>query len=314
MWISLAATVSSAVSCGTLGGRAGRGRGPDAEGRSGPEIRDVPFQAREAGPRKRVIVLPFLDAGVTRSETASKAARDAVVRSLQRTDEFVVVATSDFPRETSQFLRNGEYDLEAMAKIAQSAGLAAVIEGRVSEVKAKRMGDDIGLVRQVRARLEATVQLRVASTKSGHVVLNDVRTAAVESAITRVAERSFSDRYIEEDPRLVEEAVAKAFQASIPKISQALEKLNWEGRVALVKGERVYLNAGRLSGLQIGDVLKVTEEGEDVYDPESGSLVGRVPGRLKGTVEIVSYFGKDGAVAVVHSGSGFKENDQVEIY
>ncbi|MDZ4084592.1 MAG: hypothetical protein U1E10_16745, partial [Bdellovibrionales bacterium] len=93
-----------------------------------------------------------------------------------------------------------------------------------------------------------------------------------------------------------------------------VEKLSWEGRVALVKGERVYLNAGRLSGLQVGDILRISEEGEDVHDPETGNYIGRVPGRLKGTVEIVSYFGRDGAIAVLHSGSGFRENDLVELY
>ena len=33
---------------------------------------------------------------------------------------------------------------------------------------------------------------------------------------------------------------------------------------------------------------------------------------MKGTVEIISYFGNDGAVTSVHSGSGFKESDLVE--
>ena len=279
-----------------------------------PEIRDVPYQARDGSPRKRVIVLPFVDSGVTRTPAAAQAARDALVRALRATGEFVIVATADFPRDPAQFLKNGEYDLEAMAKLAQNAGLAAVIEGRVVEIKAKRMGDAVGLVRQVRAQMDATVQVRMASAKTGHVILDEMRSATIESSVTRLAERSFSDRYLEEDPKLVEDAVAKAVRTTVPKIAQSLDKLNWEGRVALVKGERLYLNAGRISGIQIGDILKVTDDGEDVYDPESGSLIGKVPGRLKGTVEVISYFGKDGAVAVVHSGSGFKENDAIEIY
>jgi len=76
----------------------------------------------------------------------------------------------------------------------------------------------------------------------------------------------------------------------------------------------LYLNVGRTSGLQVGDLLKVMDDGDDIYDPENGSHVGRVPGRLKGTLELISYFGADGSVAVIHSGSGFKENDRVEIY
>src|SRR5690606_25714789 len=99
--------------------------------------------------------------------------------------------------------------------------------------------------------------------------------------------------------------VRKAFVSSVPNVLRAVEKLSWEGRVAMVAGERIFVNAGRLSGLQIGDILKVTEEGEDVYDPETGRFIGTAPGRLKGTIEVVTYFGKDGAIAVIHSGSGF---------
>lgn len=281
-----------------------------------PEIRDLPYQAREKSdqsPRKRVMVLPFIDSPA-RSEKASQAARDAFVRAMRKTDDFVIVSNTDFPKDIATYFKNGEYDLESMGKIGGGMGLAAIIEGRIVDIKAKRIGDEVGLVRQVKARVNANVQIRVVNTKNGHVILNETRSAEIEDTTTRVAERSFSDRFLEEDPKLIEAVVSKAFQGTVPRIVQSIEKLSWEGRVALVKGDRVYLNAGRLSGLQIGDILKITEDGEDVYDPESGALIGRVPGRLKGTVEVISYFGKDGAISLVHSGSGFRENDRVELY
>lgn len=283
---------------------------------SRPEVKDVPYQARErsdSSPRKRVMVLPFID-GTGRSDKAAVFAREALNRALRRTDEFVIVSNADFPKDLSTYMKNNEYDLESIAKIAGGMGLAAVIEGRIIEVKAKRIGDEVGLVRQIRARISATVQMRMVNTKNSHIVLNETRTAEVEEATTRIAERSFSDRFLEEDPKLIDAVVTKAFQSTVPRIVQSVEKLSWEGRVALVKGDRIYLNAGRLSGLQIGDILKVTEEGEDVYDPDSGALLGKVPGRLKGTIEVVTYFGKDGAIGIVHSGSGFRENDRVELY
>lgn len=283
---------------------------------SGPEIKDVPFQAREKSdmaPRKRVMVLPFID-GSGRSDKAALFARDSFVRSLKRTDDFVIVSNTDFPKDISTYLKNGEYDLETMAKIGGSMGLASILEGKIVEVKAKRIGDEVGLVRQVRAKMSATVNLRMVNTKNSHIAMNESRSADIEETTTRVAERSFSDRFLEEDPKLIDAVVTKAFQSTIPRIVQSVEKLSWEGKVALVKGDRIYLNAGRLSGLQIGDILKVTEDGEDVYDPENGGLIGKVPGRLKGTIEVVSYFGKDGSIGIVHSGSGFHENDRVELY
>ena len=292
---------------------------PRTGGSSRPEVRDVPFQARsgknELNPRKRVMVLPFLDDGqAQRSKNAADAARDGFVRALKRTDEFVVVSNTEFPKDVVTYLKNGEYDLESMGKLGGGIGVSAILEGRILQIKAKRIGDAIGLVREVRARVTALVQLRMVSTVNGHIIMNETREATIEDSTTRVAERAASDRLLEEDPKLVEQVVMEAFRTTVPKIVQNVDKLSWEGRVALVKGERIYLNAGRLSGLQIGDILKITEDGEDVYDPDSGALIGKVPGRLKGTVEIVSYFGKDGAISIVHSGSGFRENDHVELY
>lgn len=309
--VALATVGLSTVGCSLLSSRS------DVVNKAAPEIRDVPYQARsshEAIPRKRVMVLPFIDQGATRSERVAQIARDTFSRTLIRTDNFVVIANSDFPKDLNQYLKNGEYDLEALAKLASAMGLAAIIEGKIIEVKAKRIGDSIGLVREIRAKMDATVSLRMVASKNAKIVLNEVRSGTVEESTTRIAERAFSDKTLEEDPKLVESAVLKAFQGTVPRILQAIDKLNWEGRIARVSGDRVFLNAGRLTGLQVGDILKITEEGDDVYDPETGILIGSVPGRLKGTVEIVSYFGKDGAVAVVHSGSGFRENDLVELY
>jgi TolB-like protein len=313
--IFFAVTVALALSgCSLLS--ANRQVGIDNQ-KLGPEIRDVPLEAREskdAPLRKRVMVLPFINGGLSRSEDAGRVAREAFLRQLRRTDEFVVVANSDFPKEISAFLKAGEYDLEAMGKIAAAMGISAIIEGRILEVRARRVGDEVGLVRKIRARMNARVQIRMVNTRNGSIILNETREAEAEEATTRVAERAASDRDLADDPILIESVVTRAFQSTLQRIVNAVEKLSWEGRVALVKGERVYLNAGRLSGLQIGDILRISEEGEDVHDPETGSYIGRDPGRLKGTVEVVSYFGKDGAISVLHSGSGFRENDLVELY
>lgn len=285
-----------------------------------PEVRDVPFEARGDGSgkdaplRKRVMVLPFIDGGANKSERAAQAAREAFLKQLRRTDAFVVVSNADFPKDVNAYFRENEYDLDAMAKVASSLGVSAIIEGKIVDVRAKRIGDEVGLVRKVRAKMAAKVQVRMVNTRNGSIILNETREAEAEEGTTRLAERASTDRDLEDDPVLIESVVARAFQSVVPRIGNAVDKLSWEGRVALIKGERVFVNAGRMSGIQIGDILRISEEGEDVYDPELGSYIGRVPGRLKGTVEVVSYFGRDGAISVIHSGSGFRENDLVELY
>ena len=265
-------------------------------------------------PKKRILVLPFLDEQTSRSANVLDQARKSVVAILTQTGQFLVVSNDDFPQGVERFKNQQNYNLEAIAKIAANLGVAAVVEGVIQEVKVKRLSDQVGVFRKVKAQVDGAIRMRVVATKTGREVLNDVRTAQVVSETTKVGEYQTSDRFLEEDPFLIHQVIEKALRGSVSQISLALEKLSWEGRIALVKGERIYLNAGRLSGLQVGDILKVMEEGEEVFDPETGALIGRVPGRMKGTVEIVSYFGKDGAIGIVHSGSGFQENDRVELY
>ena len=204
--------------------------------------------------------------------------------------------------------------MESISKIASGIGVAIVIEGKVLEIKARRKSDAVGLMRTVRADVDGAVRIRAYATKTGKEILNDIRSASVDTSTTRFAMVSANNSDLEEDPELIQNVITKAVQATVPEIVKSVAKIGWEGRIALVKGEKIYINAGRISGLQIGDIIKVSEDGEDIFDPDTGALIGRVPGHMKGTLEIVNYLGQDGAASIVHSGAGFKENDRVELY
>lgn len=281
-----------------------------------PVVQDVPFEARNGDLlKKKLLVLPFLDSELQRSRNVTDVARKVVVEDLFNTRNFIVINNADVGQDLGSFVKESkEYDMPAVAKIAGNLGVSAVVEGRIIEIRAKKMGDEVGLFRKLRAQVDVAVQIRVFGAKSGREIYNAVRRASVEQETTRVGESSYSDRYLQEDPGLIRAGVKKAFQESVGGVVKAVEKLSWEGRIAMVNGEKIYVNAGRLSGIQVGDILKITEEGAEVFDPETGVFIGKSQGRMKGTVEVVSYFGKDGAVAIVHSGSGFQENDPVQLY
>lgn len=282
-----------------------------------PPIRDVPTNARDDRndqPRKRMMVLPFIDLAQDRAKTAAESARRGFLRALGTSKSFVLVDPKDFPRDMNGFRVNDQYDLDAIGKIANGMGVALVVEGRILEIKAKRLGDQVGLVRRIRAQMEAKVQIRVMGAKQGRELMNEIREATIEDTTTRVGSYAYSDKFLEEDPELIEQVVSKAFRSIVPAILAVTKKISWEGRIAQVSGDRIYINAGRRSGIQVGDVLRVNDDGQEVFDPETGQYIGRAPGKMKGTVEVISYFGEDGAVGVIHSGSGFRETDQVEFY
>lgn len=265
--------------------------------------------------RKRILVLPFLNQSSYNGSSYIEEARTLFLSELEKTGEVIILhADAVGLTNLADYKQGNTYKSEDIAKKLKLTGVHAVVEGIVKDIVTVRRGDSVGLFRRVKAEIKAKVELRLVSVRSGQVMLTELREADLSEKITRVAERSFTDKDLMDDPTAVQFVVEAAFEKTIPPLITALQKFSWEGRVALVKGERVYLNAGRQSGLNIGDVLRIVEAQEEVYDPESSQFIGNIKGRMKGTVEVISYFGNDGAVTTVHSGSDFKENDLVEFY
>lgn len=279
-------------------------------------IKDVSFQERkeDASPRKRIMILPFLDSDGSRSQSMRDAARDEFIIDLNKTGDVIAVDSKDLKLDFSKQLANGEYKLAEIAQSAKDLGVSALLEGKIVELKVKNKGDQVGVFRQLKTLFEAQVRVKIVSARSGKELFNTLKTVTVEESNVRVGESVNSDKFFQNNPDILENLVTEAFLDFTPQIIATMEKMTWEGRIAALNGDRIFLNVGKISGIQIGDILKVADEGDEIYDPQSGNYIGKVPGRLKGTLEVVSYFGQDGAIAIVHSGAGFKENDRVELY
>lgn len=288
--------------------------------RSGPNMRreikneNQVSRKEDSTPRKRLMVLPFLDTSDKRPQEFRDKARAAFIQDLNRSGDVIAIDSKELNLDLSKMMEGGQYKLTEVAKAAKALGVNAVLEGKVNDIRIKRKSDNVGVVRHLTSVFEVVAQVRVVTARTGNEVFNTVKTVTLEEQGVRVAERVETDKYLQNNPEMIEVLVKDAFLDFTPQVLGSLEKVSWEGRIAAINGDRLYLNVGKVSGLQMGDLLKVMEDGDDVYDPESGTHIGRVPGRLKGTLEVISYFGNDGSIAIIHSGSGFKENDRIELY
>ncbi|MFM6929186.1 MAG: hypothetical protein ACKOX6_12020 [Bdellovibrio sp.] len=268
----------------------------------------------EQAPRKRLMILPFLDVSDKRPQSLRDRARGAFISDLNRSGDVIALDSKEINLDLSKMIDAGGYKMADVSKAASALGANAVLEGKILDIRIKRKSDNVGIVRHLTSSFEVVAQVRVVTARTGKELFNTIKTVTLEDQGVRVAERVDSDKYMQNNPDLIEVIVKDAFLDFTPQVLAALEKVSWEGRIAAINGDRIYLNVGKVSGLQMGDLLKVLEEGDDVYDPESGTHIGRVPGRVKGTLEVISYFGTDGSIAIIHSGSGFKENDRIELY
>jgi hypothetical protein len=103
-----------------------------------------------------------------------------------------------------------------------------------------------------------------------------------------------------------EKAKVKAIDVTIANLGRSLAKeldgMDWFCRIAKVEGEEVYMNAGRSTGLQVGDVMEVFRPGG------SGE-----PGEVKGKIRISAFFGIDASMGRLIQGKNPDVNDILKL-
>jgi hypothetical protein len=103
-----------------------------------------------------------------------------------------------------------------------------------------------------------------------------------------------------------EKAKVKAIDLTIANLGRSLarelDNLDWFCRIAKVEGEQVYVNAGKLTGLKVGDVM-------EVFRP--GGSGGR--GEVKGKIKISDFFGIDASTGRLIQGKNPDVNDILKL-
>lgn len=268
--------------------------------------------------KKRVVILPFLDKKNTRDLNVLKNAREAFIDSLNATDELIALDSSVLKLDLNKYIKDNTYDLKALAKDSQTAGISCILEGRIIDMRFKDEDvskvDNSSSLKSRPVSFEIVVQARMLNIRSEQELFNTVKTVSIDEEGSTIPENITSENFFNRNNELTELLIKDAFLDFNPKLVESLKYIIWEGRIAALQGDRIYINVGQISGVQIGDILKVVDDGNEIYDTELGYHLGKVPGKAKGTLEVVSFFGQDGAVSVIHSGAGFKENDRIELY
>jgi len=266
------------------------------------------------GVKKKVALLTFFNESPYGGEDLGITATEELRAELSRTGEFIIdpMARKIFG-SSKEIYAGGGVKLVQLARKAKVAGLNFVVFGRVKDARVREKTDEIGLVRETKSYTESKVEIRLFDVNSNKEIYTDEIRGFADDSTFRLfsGDRETKLTYRRE---LLRYAVRVAVRKSVPRILEISTKLDWVGRVARIIGNKIYINAGRASGIQISDILKVVTEGQGVYDPETGALIGVSKGEVKGTVEVIDYFGPDGAIAILHSGGSVVEGDFVQLY
>jgi len=267
-----------------------------------------------SGVRKKIVLLKFFNEAPYGGQGLSSTATEELRYELSRSGQFIMdpIVGRNFP-SSKEVYSGGGLKLVQLARKAKITGVNFVIFGRIKQARIREKTDEIGLVRETKSYTESKVEIRIFDVNANREIFTNTVNGFADDSTYRLF-KTDREEHLSYRQELLRYGVRVAIRRAIPKIAELSKKLDWIGKVAKIIGNKIYINAGRASGIQIGDILKVITEGEEIYDPESGGLIGKSKGEVKGAIEVIDYFDRDGAIAILHSGGSVQEGDNVQLY
>ncbi len=245
--------------------------------------------------KRRVVVLPITDETNYKAEHLGELATKRLVSRLENTNAIICVDPNTLN------VKGLATDPRTMKTLNEVYGVQAIIKGALSDIftsTSKIEGKD---ERETSFAI-SKMSLEGFNTETGVVQ----KTLSGRNPVFLSRERGDLS---------TEKAMIRAIDLSIEIIAEDLLKsilsIDWHARVASMENGKVYINAGRLSGLEKGGTLEVYSPGDQVVDPKTNVPLGRTKGSFKGELKVEQLFGVDASWAKPVKGTTFSTSDLV---
>ncbi len=264
--------------------------------------------------KKKIALLGFYNESPMGGDDLAITATEEFRRELNKSREFIIDPEAEtLFGNSKEIYAGGGIKLAQLARKAKMSGVNIVIFGRIKEARVRQKSDEIGFVRKIKSLAETVIEIKVYDVLSNKELFSETLDGDISDDNLRFYKAESEDN-LSYRQDLLRYSVKVAVRKIVPRVVKIGSKLDWLGRVAKIIGTRIYVNAGRTSGLNLGDILKVVTEGQEIFDPESGAMIGMSQGEVKGTLEVVDYFEPNGAICILHSGGSVTEGDFVQLY
>jgi hypothetical protein len=267
-------------------------------------FQSAPLPLFQSGFKRKVVILDFENRTTYKDEKIGEVAAKKLSDKLEATQKVVILNGTDISAifNSSGLKFESLTDLPVMKQAYQTLGIQAFTSGTVTDVSILSSKLSEGSDEEV-AFATAKVEIRLIDASTGNLLKSFIGRSPI-----------FGTKETGEYSR--SKAVLKAIDYSLDEILEGflrqLDLLDWTTTIAKIEGDHLYINAGKLSGLRIGDTLEVFEPGKEIIHPTTKFSLGWTTGQLKGTIKVTELFGVDAAVGKVVQGHGFSSNDVVK--
>jgi hypothetical protein len=244
---------------------------------------------------KKKVLIPYFDDRTTEGEevlgdwVAEKLMKEVNRRSMQ-------ILFADY-QMVKGFLEKKGFDSKDLQKprilqlLNENFGIHAIVIGQLSGpyvFTTKTLDSQDGTASAI-----IKIDISLVDTFSGKTLKN---LSASNPTFAAKEKGSFSE----------EKARVKAIDLTIASLGRSLAReldaMDWFCRIAKVEGEEVYMNAGKLTGLKVGDVM-------EVFQPAGFGERGEVKGRIR----VSAFFGIDASMGRLIQGKNPDVNDILKL-
>jgi curli biogenesis system outer membrane secretion channel CsgG len=251
--------------------------------------------------KRRIGVVDFENKTTYGANRLGTSASDILITELAKSGKFIVVERDKLDKLMAEqkLGMSGAIDPNTAARVGKILGLNAIVTGSISQFGEETEGSEYLITQSKSQVVKCTVDIRVVDAETGQVLYADSGSGLSKKhtgGVLGLGTRAGYDETLEGD------ALRAAIVKFTNNIVEQVEKKPWSCRVADVDGQNIYLNAGSESGMPIGMKLMVLRAGKVIKDPTSGLVIGNAEDKI-GEMKVVRYFGEDGSVAELKSGS-----------
>jgi hypothetical protein len=227
----------------------------------------------------------------------SKAATDLMINALVNTNRFRVFERTKLEailQEQDFQVTSGRVDPSTAVKIGKMIGVDSIVTGSVTSIMfSKSGGITLGPLNLKKSTATVTVTVRAINVTTGEIIFSEVKKGITSKSgvslripVPVAGGLGLSSQSVVDIFSAIEDVcqqVAVEFAAKLDSnlIISSSTSLPLEGYVVKVdstsSGEitQVYINLGTNSGIQVGEEIKISQEGEVILDPKTQEVLDR---------------------------------------
>jgi len=223
----------------------------------------------------------------------SQAATDLMINALIKTERFRVferIKLDAILKEQDFQAYSGRVDPSTAVKIGKMLGVDLIVTGSVTGILFQKSGGiKLGPVSLKKSSASVTMTVRAINVTTGEIIFSEVKkgTTSKSGVTIRVpvaggfglSSESVTDIFSAIEDVCQQAATEFAVKAEFDTATAS--SLSLEGYVVKVEstssGEitQVYINLGEDSGIEVGNEIKIFQEGEVILDPKTNEVLDR---------------------------------------